>query len=51
MTVRVLFFPYTHRSLFPVTEMARVTLGIKAGDLSRGRAFLPKNQGGYAFDA
>jgi hypothetical protein len=39
MTVRAVFFPDTHMSLFFLTgKMTRVTLGIKAGGLSRGRA-------------
>jgi hypothetical protein len=45
MTVRVLFFPYTYRSLFPIMEMARVTLGIKAGGLSRVRGLHHKADG------
>jgi hypothetical protein len=42
MTVRVVFFPDTHMSLFFLTgKMTRVTLGIKAGGLSRGGACRP----------
>jgi len=42
MTVRVVFFPDTHMSLFSLKrKMTRVTLGIKAGGLSRGRACRP----------
>ena len=42
MTVRVVFFPDTYMSLFFLRrKMTRVTLGIKAGGLSRGRACRP----------
>ena len=46
MTVRAVFFPDTHMSLFfPKRKMTRVTLGIKAGGLSRRGACRPKALG------
>ena len=43
MTVRAVFFPDTHMSLFFLTrKMTRVTLGIKAGGLSRRGACRPE---------
>jgi hypothetical protein len=46
MTVRAVFFPCTYMSLFLLCrKMTRVTLGIKAGGLSRGRAYRPEASG------
>ena len=46
MTVRAVFFPDTHMSLFFLTrKMTRVTLGIKAGGLSRRGACRPEASG------
>lgn len=43
MTVRAVFFPDTHMSLFFLKrKMTRVTLGIKAGGLSRRGACRPE---------
>jgi hypothetical protein len=46
MTVRVVFFPDTYMSLFFLKrKMTRVTLGIKAGGLSRRGACRPEAAG------
>ena len=44
MTVRVLFFPYTHLSLILFSRMTMVILGIKAGGLSTEGACLLLNK-------